>query len=96
MRETNLSLVGSSTHFKECHERWMERRNRIVESPEYLDQWLDEQCMFCQYYIPLTGAFMEDYGACSNALSPLDGTVRFEHDGCTEFAPGEWWQMPET
>ena len=38
---------------------------------------------------------MEEYGVCSNPSSPFDGTVRFEHDGCSEFAAGEWWQEDE-
>ena len=68
----------------------MQRRNREAESPDYQDEWLDEQCMFCRYYIPLAGAFAEDYGVCSNEHSPFDGIVRLEHDGCSEFAEGEW------
>jgi len=86
-----ISLVDSPRHFKACHKRWMERRNRRAEAKDYRDMWLEEQCMFCRYFVPLTGVFGEDYGACSNAQSPSDGMVRFEHDGCSEFAQGEWW-----
>lgn len=80
------SLIDSLEHFKTSHTRWMERRNRRAESPEYKDEWLSKQCLECRYYIPLIGAFTEDYGACSNSRSPFDGTVRFEHDGCEEFS----------
>jgi hypothetical protein len=91
MNKHGISLVDSSDHLNACHERWMERRNRKTESPEYQDDWLAEQCLFCRYYIPLVGIFMEDYEVCSNANSPSDGLVRFEHDGCVEFSHGEWW-----
>ena len=35
--------------------------------------------------MPLAGALGDDWGACSGALSPFDGMVRFEHDGCDAF-----------
>ena len=80
-------LANSYEHFRNCHERWMDRRNRIVEAEDYKDEWFDEQCLFCKYFIPLIGIFVDDYGACSNPASPFDGIVRFEHDGCSEFTP---------
>jgi hypothetical protein len=69
-------------HFSECHERWMERRNRKTEEDGYKDEWWAEQCFSCKYFIPLSGAFANDYGACSNKKSPFDKQVMFEHDGC--------------
>lgn len=95
MNKPAPSLVDSPDHFKECHDRWMQRRNRETESSNYQDEWFGEQCMFCRYYIPLAGVFTEDYGACSNARSVFDGVVRFEHDGCPEFVEGEWWEQIE-
>jgi len=89
------SLVDSPEHFGECHQRWMQRRSRKAEEQNYQEAWSTEQCMFCRYFIPLVGAFIEDYGVCSNARSSFDGIVRFEHDGCSEFAEGEWWRQKE-
>lgn len=34
------------------------------------------------YYVPLSGALGEDYGACTNGDSKFDHHVMFEHDGC--------------
>jgi hypothetical protein len=88
----NKSLIEDHDHFKACHERWSERLNRDQNSPEYKDEWWAEQCLQCRFFIPLVGVFIEDYGACSNPLSPCDGTVRFEHDGCEHFSEVmEWW-----
>ncbi|MER7741941.1 hypothetical protein ABTX34_27115 [Streptomyces sp. NPDC096538] len=33
----------------------------------------------------MSGQLGQDYGACSNPVSPFDGRVRFEHDGCQSF-----------
>jgi tetratricopeptide (TPR) repeat protein len=85
------SLVNSLEHFTRCHERWREKRNRNVDSEDYQDDWFDQQCLLCKFFIPLTGAFIEDYGACSNPQSEFDGIVRFEHDGCDAFEEGVWW-----
>jgi hypothetical protein len=68
-------------HFDECHERWVKRSHRDLTNPQP-DEWLSTQCLTCAYYIPLVGKFSEDYGVCSNARSPSDGIVMFEHDGC--------------
>jgi Protein of unknown function (DUF3027) len=80
-------LAEDLTHFCACHKRWADRRNRRQEAPGYRDEWYAEQCLFCRYWVPLIGAFADDYGACSNPRSPFDATVRFEHDGCAEFDP---------
>jgi hypothetical protein len=95
MSDERPSLVDSPEHANECHQRWMLRRNRKADTPGYRDEWYGEQCMFCAYFIPLVGAFADDYGVCSNSLSAFDGIVRFEHDGCSEFIEGEWWQEKE-
>ncbi len=80
------SLISSRGHFDSCHQRWLERRNRRQENSGYKDKWYGEQCGMCRYFIPLSGAFSEDYGGCSNPSSESDGMIRFEHDGCEQFS----------
>ena len=79
-------LANDRTHFHQTHKRWISKypRNRSRTSPEYeyKDEWLNEQCFTCQYYITLSGQFQFDWGVCSNPSSDLDGKIMFEHDGC--------------
>ncbi|MFN0277360.1 MAG: DUF3027 domain-containing protein [Pyrinomonadaceae bacterium] len=82
IRLREQGLENDSDHLNACHERWMISRNRVMESPEYQDQWGLEQCFNCKFYVALVGVFVEDYGACTNVLSPFDRQVMFEHDGC--------------
>ncbi|MGN6697121.1 MAG: DUF3027 domain-containing protein [Thermomicrobiales bacterium] len=82
-------LASDREHFRACHARWMETRNRTMEEADYPDRWYAEQCGGCQYFVRLAGAFIEDYGACTNQTSPCDGRVMFEHDGCDQFAPAD-------
>jgi hypothetical protein len=84
-----------SDHRTETRARWLTRRNRKQESPEYLDEWYAEQCGGCEFWIPLAAGWGSDYGVCSNPNSPLDGTVRLEHDGCEFFSRGDGWGVPE-
>ncbi len=63
-------------------QRWMVHRNRRQEEPGYLEEWRIQQCLHCMYYVPLSGALGEDYGACTNGDSKFDHHVMFEHDGC--------------
>jgi len=86
--------ANETEHFKSTHVRWMERRNRRNESAEYRDEWWDEQCGGCSFWVPLSGAFGGDYGGCSNPVSPFDGTVRFEHDGCEHYDEAGDWAVP--
>ncbi len=79
------------SHFNECHQRWMMLRNRKQEVRDYKEEWYAEQCGMCKYFIPLTGVFAEDYGACSSSNSKFDGMIRFEHDGCNIFEDSEVW-----
>ncbi len=68
-----------------------------MDSPAYRDEWYAQQCGGCRYWIALHGVLGSDYGACSNARSPRDGMVQFEHDGCDAFEPvteGEWGGTP--
>jgi hypothetical protein len=83
-------LLHDEQHAEDCHVRWMPRRNRKMEAPNYDPTWASEQCLFCRYFIPLTGALIEDWGACSNSLSVFDAIVRFEHDGCEQFTRADY------
>jgi Protein of unknown function (DUF3027) len=73
---------------RSVHDRWMPRRLRKMESPEYREAWRAEQCGFCLYWVPLSGALGDDFGACTNAASTQDGHVQFEHDGCEAYVEG--------
>src|SRR5207253_1078081 len=81
-------LGDDAEHFKECHHRWLQESNRFRkwDTPEYRDEWAAEQCGACRYFIHLTGAFIADWGVCSNPSSPFDGTATLEHDGCDQFS----------
>ncbi len=67
-----------------------------MERPDYNPDWAAQQCLFCRYFIPLSGALVEDWGACSNPLSPFDGIVRFEHDGCDAFSRADYIATVDT
>ena len=82
-------------HWQATHERWLDRRHRKQEAPDYQDVWQAQQCGACTFWVPLAGSWGLDWGACSNPRSPLDGRVQFEHDGCAEFRPGSEWASPE-
>ena len=58
-------------------------------TPEYRDEWYGQQCLFCQYYCPLTSELGLDFGACTNPASDFDGRVMFEHDGCKNYVEDE-------
>ncbi|MCX4451369.1 DUF3027 domain-containing protein [Streptomyces sp. NBC_01789] len=70
----------------EVHERWSRLLNRTTRGPGYRDEWFDEQCGGCKFWIALSGEIGLDWGACARADSPFDGQVRFEHDGCERFS----------
>ncbi|MFN4249842.1 DUF3027 domain-containing protein [Deinococcus sp.] len=74
-------LMNDDIHLRECHQRWLKNANRDVHSG-LDDHELETQCEFCAYYINLSGEFKFDWGVCSNKISPFDGRVMFEHDGC--------------
>lgn len=87
-------LRDSKDHLADCHDRWSSRLNRDMDAQGYQDAWYAEQCGGCRFYIRLSGLFYEDWGVCSNARSALDGSVRFEHDGCEKFVPSgtDFWE----
>jgi len=89
-----VSHAHDAEHFRTTHVRWMDRRNRKNEQEGYLDQWWDEQCGGCSFWVPLGGVFGGDYGVCSNLGSPFDGLVRFEHDGCEHYESAGEWVVP--
>ncbi|MET8701153.1 DUF3027 domain-containing protein [Kitasatospora sp. NPDC004723] len=92
MRERHV--VDSAEEMDAIHDRWIGGRNRRTEDPEYREEWYGEQCGFCRYWFPLAGELGLDYGACANGRSKLDGTVRFEHDGCEAFDHSGRWSVP--
>ncbi len=65
-------------HLAATAKRWTLRLNRDMASPVYKEAWRGQQCLFCQFYDPLSSAMGQDFGACTNALSPFDRTVMFE------------------
>ncbi|WP_246212253.1 DUF3027 domain-containing protein [Streptomyces abyssomicinicus] len=67
------------------HERWLRGLNRPTGARDYREEWYDEQCGGCRFWIGLRGQLGRDWGACTHAGSRFDGQVRFEHDGCTSF-----------
>ena len=76
-------LLHDKAHADRTHKRWMRMRNRVQEDKEnYRDIWGLQQCFNCRYFVPLSGAFQDDYGGCTNEKSPFDKHVMFEHDGC--------------
>ena len=83
------NLTSDETHARECHERWIEKRNRSTGAADCQDEWYAEQCGGCAYYIRLRGALESDWGVCSNERSRFDRSVMFEHDGCESFEQAE-------
>ena len=73
--DDKLNLTDSKEHADVCHARWRERLNREVGSPQYLDDWIDDQCRGCRFFITLLGAMGSDYGACTNAASHSDALM---------------------
>ncbi|MEV7376465.1 DUF3027 domain-containing protein [Streptomyces sp. NPDC090301] len=77
---------GNGDAGDDVHRRWLQLLNRSTGSPSYRDEWFDEQCGGCRFWIPLSGDLGLDWGACTHADSRFDGRVRFEHDGCEYFS----------
>jgi hypothetical protein len=72
----------------------MPMRTRRQEDANYLDEWRAQQCGRCRFWLPLTGTWGTDFGACTNRQSPRDGSIAFEHDGCDRFEDAGAWQVP--
>jgi hypothetical protein len=73
-----------------AHARWIARGpNRDPSHAGYAEEWNAEQCGGCHWYRALEGTLGADWGVRSSLTSELDGTIRFEHDGCEEFAPAK-------
>jgi hypothetical protein len=87
--EKTASADSDARVHAEIHRRWVQRRNRDTGSPDYREEWYGEQCLHCRFYVPLEGPLGADWGACTNATSPFDRQVMFEHDGCDAFEPAE-------
>lgn len=58
---------------RKTHDRWVAGRSL---------EWIFYQCGDCRFFVPLDGAFIEDWGVCSNPTAAKDGMLVFEHDGC--------------
>ena len=80
-----MTLENDPDHFRTTHDRWTQSGHRSDSEHQ------DEQCGLCRFYVPLSGRFAEDWGACTNPASPCDKGVLFEHDGCEAFA----WRSKE-
>jgi hypothetical protein len=72
----------------------MAQRDRCQERSDYRDEWRAEQYGRCRFWVPLSGTWGADYGACTNTASPRDSRVAFEHDGCDAFDDAGTWQVP--
>ena len=86
-------LILDEDHANKTHDRWIKRKNRLWPSREedIPDHWYNEQCGQCRFYLLLQGRLSTDWGVCSNAASPFDGTVLFEHDGCDQYVGANAW-----
>jgi hypothetical protein len=85
----NKGRFDAEAHRKAVHERWTRVLNRSLDDSNVPDEWYAQQCLHCRYYVPLSTLLGEDHGACTNASSPMDRTVMFEHDGCDHFVAGD-------
>jgi len=85
MSKLQNSVIHDKQHAEASHARWIQQLNRVQYAPGYKDEWFGEQCGACRYFVPLTGALIEDWGACTNPVSKFDRRVMFEHDGCESF-----------
>jgi hypothetical protein len=85
MESGALGTDGRGRGEDDVHERWLHLLNRSTGDPGYRDEWFDEQCGGCRFWVALSGELGLDWGACAGADSPFDGQVRFEHDGCERF-----------
>src|SRR5437870_4997761 len=89
--EKKKFLLNDRLHTNKTHKRWI---NQIVWGND-LEQGLTSngvemrQCFLCQFYVQLTGALGPDWGACTNPVSPFDGKIMFEHNGCDQFSLAE-------
>ncbi|MFF9853395.1 DUF3027 domain-containing protein [Streptomyces litmocidini] len=72
-------------HNDEVHERWLRALNRPTGAPGHRDEWYDEQCGGCRFWVALSGDLGRDWGSCTRAGAAFEGQVRFEHDGCASF-----------
>lgn len=69
--------------YRGCHERWLRAGYHPV--PQDHPDGMPIECMSCAFYIPLQGRLGMDWGVCTNAVSPYEGTITFEHSGCAHY-----------
>ncbi|MCP3879035.1 MAG: DUF3027 domain-containing protein [Sulfitobacter sp.] len=72
-------------HHRLVLSRWSLRSPTIAGS---------SQCGICRYWIPLTGTWGADWGACSNPVASHDQSVVFEHFGCVDHEQADKWIQP--
>lgn len=81
------SRADDDAHRGRTHERW-------AQSITHHD-WRYAQCGRCAWWVPLTGVWGEDWGACTNPASPNDRSAMFEHDACPAFEVAGDWVVPQ-
>lgn len=69
----------------ETHYRWVELVGTNHNRRDVNEEANERPCVLCEFYIELTGSLGNDWGVCSNADSPFDARLMFEHDGCEYF-----------
>lgn len=74
-RERVLSIEGRDA----AAERWLDGPGG-PDNP--MTQQAPAPCETCGFFVPLTGSLGRLFGACSNELSPTDGTVVSRNHGC--------------
>jgi hypothetical protein len=86
--EPKKFLMDNEKHSARTHRRWADKYepNRNPMSPDYKEEWNQQPCFQCQFYVKLTGLLGTSWGICSNESSYLDGKVMYEHDGCEFFS----------
>ena len=75
-------------HRDQTARRWAER------TP--VREWSPDQCGRCAFWLPLSGRWGFDWGACSNEASANDKQVTLETDRCPAFkdAGDRWTRTP--
>lgn len=76
-KKTGTEELRDQASQRVIHDRWSNR----------VPYWSanNPQCGECRWYIRLAGALGSDWGVCSRSISPYDGALVFEHQGCNRF-----------
>jgi len=87
-------LALNREHTRACSARWPGHIGNLTPGQsmsDLPDEWYNNQCGQCRYYIPVMGLLGFDWGLCSSANSDFDGRVMYEHDGCSEYSGADAW-----